>query len=93
MSEVTGETTVAEQGLQLAVLRDDVRAQVDRELERPFTSDSYVAMAGHLRRCAVLADALAAADDLAEGRGMTWIAEDDRVPSAIRLLRAYVLEG
>jgi len=93
MSEVTGETTVAEQGLQLAVLRDDVRAQVDRELERAVTSDSYVAMAGHLRRSAALADALAAADDLAEGRGMTWVAEDDRVPSAVRLLRAYVLEG
>ena len=86
-----GGPTVSEQDVRLSVLRDEVHVQVDRELERAVTSDSYSAMGVHLRRAAALADALVAADDRAEGYGMLWVHEDERVPSAIRLLQAYVL--
>ena len=83
MSEASSEAEVSE----LLALRDDVGARLELELGRATSAEDYATMEHHLRVAASLAGALAATQ-----HGVSWVAEDDRVPSAIRLLRAYALE-
>ena len=84
MSEASSEAEVSE----LLALRDDVGARLELELGQATSAEDYATMEHHLRAAASLAGALATA-----GHGVPWVAKDAWVPSAIRLLRAYALEG
>ena len=84
MSEASGEAEVSE----LLALRDVLGARLERELGQATSAEDYATMEHHLRVAASLAGALATA-----GHGVPWVAKDAWVPSAIRQLRAYALEG